>query len=51
VADALDQLLDGKARDRLLARLADVRRRLGEGGAADRTAQIALEMLDAVASH
>lgn len=51
VADALEQLLDGKARDRLLARLADVRRRLGEGGAADRTAQIALEMLDAVAAH
>jgi lipid-A-disaccharide synthase len=51
VADALGQLLAGPARVRLLARLADVRRRLGAGGAAERTAQIALEMLDAVASR
>lgn len=51
IADALVQLLEGPARARQLADLAAVRRRLGDGGAAERTAQIALEMIDAMAAH
>ena len=45
VADALLERLDGPVRDRQLAGLREVRARLGEGGAADRAAAIAAEML------
>jgi lipid-A-disaccharide synthase len=45
VAAALDELLAGPARALQLARLADVSRGLGTGGAAERTAQLAEEML------
>jgi lipid-A-disaccharide synthase len=45
VADALDGLLSGPARALQLRRLADVARRLGPGGAADRAAAIAEEMI------
>jgi lipid-A-disaccharide synthase len=45
LADSLMALLDGPARARQLAGLARVRERLGAGGAARRTAQIADEML------
>jgi lipid-A-disaccharide synthase len=47
VADAVVALLAGPARELALARLARVRERLGAGGAAEATARIALEMLDA----
>ena len=45
VSQALVALLTGPARELQLARLADVRERLGAGGAAERVAQIAVEML------
>jgi lipid-A-disaccharide synthase len=45
LADSLLALLDGPARARQLAGLARVRERLGQGGAARRTAEIADEML------
>jgi lipid-A-disaccharide synthase len=45
MAEALSALLAGEARERQLAGLARVRERLGEGGAARRTAEIAEEML------
>jgi lipid-A-disaccharide synthase len=45
VSQALAALLSGPARELQLARLADVRERLGAGGAAERAAQIAVEML------
>ena len=47
IAEALDALLSGPARDVQLARLADVRRALGPGGASDRACRIAEEMLEA----
>lgn len=46
VAEALEALLEGPARALQLARLAEVRRALGGGGAAERTAEIAAEMMD-----
>ncbi|MCL4684507.1 lipid-A-disaccharide synthase [Myxococcota bacterium] len=45
VAAALEELLAGPARALQLERLAGVSRRLGPGGAAERTAQIAEEMM------
>jgi len=51
IAEALAELLAGPARERQLARLADVARRLGEGGAAERAAAIALEMIDGARAH
>jgi lipid-A-disaccharide synthase len=45
IALALEALLDGPARALALERLAVVRARLGGGGAAERTAAIAEEML------
>jgi lipid-A-disaccharide synthase len=45
VADALLALLRGPARERQLEALRNVRQRLGEGGAAERAATIAAEML------
>ncbi len=45
VAEALLGLLRGPAREQQLAALAQVRRELGEGGAAERAAAIALEMI------
>jgi len=45
IAAAVESLLAGPARELQLARLAEVRRRLGEGGAAERAAAIALGML------
>ena len=47
LAEALDSLLSGPARDVQLVRLAEVRQALGPGGAADRACQIAEEMLEA----
>lgn len=47
LAEALESLLCGPARDTQLKRLAEVRRALGPGGAADRTCRIAEEMLEA----
>jgi lipid-A-disaccharide synthase len=49
IALALESLLAGPAREIQLARLARVRRRLGEGGAAARAASIAAEMIDGAA--
>lgn len=49
VADAVELLLEGPAREAQLARLADVRRRLGPGGAAVRAAQMAEEMMGGLA--
>jgi lipid-A-disaccharide synthase len=46
VAAALEELLDGPARALQRARLAAVARRLGPGGAAERAAALAEEMLD-----
>lgn len=46
IADALVQLLDGPARARVLASLDALAASLGPGGAAERTAGIALEMID-----
>jgi lipid-A-disaccharide synthase len=45
LADALQALLEGPAGERQRSQLAAVRERLGEGGAARRTAAIAHEML------
>lgn len=45
VAAALSELFAGPARELQLARLARLRERLGGGGAAERTAEIVLEML------
>lgn len=45
IAEAVWDLLSGPAREAQLARLAVVRERLGPGGAAERTAEIAQEML------
>jgi lipid-A-disaccharide synthase len=45
VADAVAELLGGPARSAQLARLAELRARLGCGGAARRTAEIAEEMM------
>jgi lipid-A-disaccharide synthase len=47
VAEAVVALLDGPARELQLARLDAVRRRLGAGGAAERAAAIAEEMIRA----
>lgn len=49
IALALEGLLEGPARELQLARLDDVRRRLGEGGAAERAARIAEEMVGGLA--
>ncbi|HEY8493471.1 MAG TPA: lipid-A-disaccharide synthase [Myxococcota bacterium] len=46
VAAALEELLDGPARALQRARLAAVARRLGPGGAAERAAALAEEMID-----
>lgn len=46
IAEALALLLEGPAAERQRSQLAAVRARLGRGGAAARTAQIAEEMLD-----
>lgn len=46
IAEALAALLAGPARDLQLRRLAEVSRRLGEGGAAPRAAAIAARMID-----
>lgn len=46
LASALAALLAGEARERQLAGLARVRERIGAGGAARRTAEIACEMLE-----
>jgi lipid-A-disaccharide synthase len=51
IAAALADLLAGPARDRQLRRLAEVARRLGEGGAARRAAAIALEMIDGTSAR
>jgi lipid-A-disaccharide synthase len=45
IAQALEELLEGPARELQLERLAEVSARLGGGGAARRTAEIAEEML------
>jgi len=45
IGAAVESLLEGPARELQLARLAEVRRRLGDGGAAERAAAIALGML------
>jgi lipid-A-disaccharide synthase len=45
LADALLELVSGPARERQLEALARVREQLGAGGAAERTAQIACEMI------
>ena len=45
VAAALERLLEGPARDEQLSGLAQVRERLGDPGAAERTCEIAEEML------
>ena len=45
IARALADLLEGPARELQLERLAAVRERLGAGGAAERAAEIAVEML------
>lgn len=45
IALAVWTLLDGAAREAQLARFAALRRRLGDGGAAERAARIACEML------
>jgi lipid-A-disaccharide synthase len=49
IADALEALLQDPAREAQLARLAAVRARLGAGGAAERAAAIADEMLHGAA--
>jgi lipid-A-disaccharide synthase len=49
VAGALRALLDGPARAAQRAALREVRARLGGGGAAERAAEIAEEMLDGAA--
>lgn len=51
MADVLDQLQSEPARSRALAGLDAVAARLGPGGAAERTAMIALEMIDGVVAH
>jgi lipid-A-disaccharide synthase len=48
IAQALEELLEGPARELQLQRLAEVSTRLGGGGAARRTAEIAEEMLRVV---
>ena len=50
IAKAVMDRLDGPIRERQLAQLADVRSRLGTGGAARRVAAIAQEMLIAGAA-
>jgi lipid-A-disaccharide synthase len=45
IARALADLLEGSARELQLEKLAAVRERLGAGGAAERAAEIAVEML------
>jgi len=50
MAAAVVDLLEGPARERQLAALADVCKQLGEGGAARRASLIAEEMIGAVAS-
>jgi lipid-A-disaccharide synthase len=47
IAQALEALLAGPARERQLRRLEEVSQRLGGGGAARRAAAIALEMIEA----
>jgi len=47
LADAVAELLDGPARVRQLDALGEVRARLGSGGAAERVARMAAEMLGA----
>jgi lipid-A-disaccharide synthase len=47
MADALQGLIEGPVRERQLADLAEVRARLGSGGAAKRASRIAEEMLGA----
>jgi lipid-A-disaccharide synthase len=51
IAEALAALLAGPARERQLRRLAEVARRLGDGGAARRAAAIALEMIDGASAR
>jgi lipid-A-disaccharide synthase len=51
IADALVGLLAGRARELQIARLAEVTRRLGGGGAAQHAAAIALEMIDGTQPH
>ncbi len=51
VADAVLPLLAGPARDAQLAAFADVAEALGEGGAAQRVASMAREMVVARAAH
>jgi lipid-A-disaccharide synthase len=51
IAEALAGLLAGPAREQQVARLAEVARRLGEGGAARNAAAIALEMIDGKRVH
>ena len=46
IAAAVEALMEGAAREAQLAALAGVREQLGEGGAADRAAAIAEEMLE-----
>lgn len=46
IAEALEGLLAGPQRERQLREFAEIRRRLGEGDAAQRTAGIAVEMLN-----
>ncbi len=50
IAAAVEELLDGPARTAQLERLAEMSRLLGKGGAAQRTAAIAEEMLGTTAS-
>lgn len=45
IADALQSLLAGPAREKQLAALGDVRRRLGNGGAAGRASRIAEDLI------
>ncbi len=47
VADAMEALLEGPARDRQQAALRDVAKRLGDGGAAERAAALADQLTSA----
>ena len=51
IAEALAGLLAGPARERQIARLGDVTRRLGAGGSARNAAAIAVEMIDGARPH